>query len=143
MRWTNKVLFLKVFGGCPVTLISRYSYLVSLDIIVDYGKLRRSEGTQVIESVLVEKLDTTYPTWNFWNGISSSSCIFLVRRLTILVAIYWNFSLFCCKYFVLDCRIILKIFYFSGGHQLFQMSLGTKRLYDHGKKLIYLLAREP
>ena len=37
-------------------------------------------------------------------------------------------------------RITLKILYFSGGHQVFQISPGLKSLYDRGKKLINLLA---
>ena len=38
--------------------------------------------------------------------------------------------------------IRLKILYFSGGHQVFLISLGLKSLYDGGKKLIHLLDRE-
>ena len=37
---------------------------------------------------------------------------------------------------------MLKVLYFSGGYQVFQMSLGIKSLYDRGKKLIHLLPRE-
>ena len=37
---------------------------------------------------------------------------------------------------------ILKIFYFSGGHQFFQISSGIKSLNDGGKNLIDLLAEE-
>ena len=47
-----------------VTLILRYSYLVSLEIIVGYRKLRSFQGTQVNLSVLLEELDTTYPLPN-------------------------------------------------------------------------------
>ena len=37
-------------------------------------------------------------------------------------------------------RTILKIFYFIGGHQFFQISPGIKSLNDRGRKLIHLLA---
>ena len=47
-----------------VTLILRYSYLLSLEIVVGYRKLRSFQGTQVNLSVLLEELDTTYPLPN-------------------------------------------------------------------------------
>ena len=37
---------------------------------------------------------------------------------------------------------MLKILYFSGGHQFFQILPGIKSLHDRGKKLIHLLAGE-
>ena len=37
-------------------------------------------------------------------------------------------------------RTILKIFYFIGDHQFFQISPGIKSLNDRGRKLIHLLA---
>ena len=39
-------------------------------------------------------------------------------------------------------RTVLKILYFSRGHQFFQISRGIKSLYDRGRKLIHLLAGE-
>ena len=47
-----------------VTLIHWYSYLVSLEIVVGYRKLRSFQGTKVNLSVLLEKLDITYPSRN-------------------------------------------------------------------------------
>ena len=40
------------------------SYLVLLEIAVGYRKLRSFQGTQVNVSVLLEKLDITYPSRN-------------------------------------------------------------------------------
>ena len=37
---------------------------------------------------------------------------------------------------------MLKILYFSGGHQFFQISPGIKSLHDRGKKRMHLLAGE-
>ena len=39
-------------------------------------------------------------------------------------------------------KTILKILYFSGGYQFFQISPGIESLYDRGKTLIHLLAGE-
>ena len=41
---------------------SRVFILLSLVIVVGYGKLRRFQGTQVNLSVLLEKPDITYPS---------------------------------------------------------------------------------
>ena len=55
-----------IFGGIQrwpvtnvVTLIHRYSYLSSLEIVVGFRKLRSFQGTQVNLSVLLEKLEIT------------------------------------------------------------------------------------
>ena len=38
-------------------------------------------------------------------------------------------------------RIMLKIIYFSGGHQFFQTSPGIKSLYDRGRKFYFFISR--
>ena len=37
-------------------------------------------------------------------------------------------------------RTMLKILYFGGGYQIFQISPGVKSLYHRGRKLVHLLA---
>ena len=48
-----------------VKLIHGYSYLISLEIAVEYRKLRGSQETQTNLSILLEKTDITYPSRNF------------------------------------------------------------------------------
>ena len=47
-----------------VTLILRYSYLISLETVIGYRKLRSLQETQVNLRVLLEKPDVTYPSQN-------------------------------------------------------------------------------
>ena len=48
-----------------VNLIRGYSYLISLEIVVGYRKLRRFQGAQVNFSVSLEKADLMFPSRNF------------------------------------------------------------------------------
>ena len=47
-----------------VTLILGYSYLISLETVLGYRKLRSLQETQVNLRVLLEKPDVTYPSQN-------------------------------------------------------------------------------
>ena len=89
-----------------VTLIHGYSYLV-----VGYKKLRSFQGTQANLSVLLEKPDITY------RGTLNTESLEPSCRISPRP------------------RIMLKIFYFSGSHQFFQISPGIKSLYDRVENL--------
>ena len=47
-----------------VILIHGYSYLILLEVVVGYRKLRNFQGTQVNLRMLLVKLDITYPSRN-------------------------------------------------------------------------------
>ena len=98
-----------------VTLIHGYSHLVSLENVVGYKKLRHFQGTQFNPIVLLEKKNITYRGALNTESLHPS-CIISSRT-----------------------RTMLKILYFSGGYQLFQISPGIKSLYDRGRKRIDLL----
>ena len=71
----NKQGFIfEVIQSWPVinlfNLIHEYLFLISLEIVVGYRKLRRFQGTQTNLSVLLEKTDITYPSRNSYCGIS-------------------------------------------------------------------------
>ena len=88
-----------------------YSYLVSLEIVVGYKKVRSFQETQVNLSVLLEKPDITYRRTLDTESLGAS-CRISPRP-----------------------RAILKIHYFSGGQQVFQISPGIKSLNDRVKNL--------
>ena len=63
MIWTNEVLFWRYLAVACHKL--RYSYLISVEIVVGYRKLRGSQGTQTNLIVLLEKPDITYPSRSY------------------------------------------------------------------------------
>ena len=48
-----------------VNLIRWYLYLISLEIVVGYRKVRSFQGAKVILKVSLEKADLTFPSRNF------------------------------------------------------------------------------
>ena len=98
------------------TLTHRYSYLISLHIVLgeefsmNSGQFRcNTKETRYHVSIAGHLMQ------NLWSQVAE-----LVRRP----------------------RTMVKILYFRGGHQFFQISLGIKSLYDGGRKIIHLLAGE-
>ena len=99
-------------------LIHGYSYLVPLEILEGYKKLRRFPGTKVNLSVLLGKPDITY------RGTLNTESLEPSCRISP------------------EPRTMLKILYFSGGHQFSQISLRIKFLYDRVENLfIYWLGK--
>ena len=92
-------------------LIHGYSYLVPLEILEGYKKLRRFPGTKVNLNVLLGKPDITY------RGTLNTESLEPSCRISP------------------EPRTMLKILYFSGGHQFSQISLGIKFLYDRVENL--------
>ena len=66
-RWPVKKL---------VNLIHGYLYLISLGIVVSYRKLRGFQEREVNVSVLLEKTNITYPSWNSNMESLEPSCRF-------------------------------------------------------------------
>ena len=96
-----------------VTLIYRYSYLVSLEVVVGYRKLISFKGT--LDQFKCITIETRYHV---------RIAELLIRSLQSQVA-----------QFVRKTRTMLKIFHFSGDHQFFQIPRRIKSLYDRGEKL--------
>ena len=101
-----------------VTLIQGYSYLVSLEIVVGFRKLRSFQEAQVNLSVILDKPDITYDRTLNRESLEPSCGISRKNQ---------------------DHAEKL---YFSGDHQFFQISQGIKSIHDWGRKLIHFLVGE-
>ena len=105
MRWTHEV-----FQGIHrwpiinlVTLIYGYSYLILVEIVLGYWKLRRFQETEFNLDWWLEKPDVMYPSQNSLNKV-----VELFRRPSTM----------------------LEILYFNSDRQFFRKSPGIKFFYD-------------
>ena len=121
IRWTHEV-----FQGIRrwhviklVTLIHGHSYLIVLEIVVGYWKLRSFRETQVSLRVTRE-----------------TRCHVSIAKLLIQNLMSHVAELFRRP------GTMLEIFYFSGDNQFFQKVPRIKFLYGRGRELLHLLAGE-
>ena len=121
MRWTNEVLFLKVFGGGLPYTCHYNSRVFILDF--NWNCCRLQEAKKFSRNPGQFKCVTRKTRYHV------SIAELLIRNLWIqVVELVWR------------TRNMLKIPYFRGGHQIFQISPGIKSLYDQGRNLIHLMA---
>ena len=101
-----------------VSLLHGHSYLISLENVVGFRKLRSFQKTQVNLNGFLEKPDIRMAE-------------FLQRNLVSRVAELFGRP-----------RTMLEMLYFSLYHNFFHKSTGIKFLYNWGRELFHLLAGE-